>query len=335
MENNIELHLKDKLTDDELKNINLLVMECFKDTPPIAMNTLTLDILNKSFSFEKKTILFYEKKSLVGGIFFSIVNNKFVSLPHFSCSELFYQKGYKDILYKKIFNYLTSNNLDYEIRSFDKLSKYYSDQKVISYLELQDTVDNQMGFFKSKLRSQIKKGSKNNLTIEISGLSYLDKFYKIYSKNMHRLGSPVLSKVFFKNILEAYDNNAYVFIVNYNNIVIGGSIVLSNGKLNEVCWASTSSEYNYLSTNMFLYWEMIKHAVNNNMKIFSFGRSTKDSSTLKFKKQWGVEQKQLYWNVKNEPTIEIKKMTYLQELWKYIPLSIANFIGPIVSKRIY
>lgn len=335
MENNIELYVKDNLTSDELEKISTLILECFNDTPPISMNGLIPDILHQSFDFEKKVILFYNKESLVGGIYFSIVNNKFVSLPHFSCSELFYKLGYKEELYKKLFEYLNTNNLNYEIRSFDKLSKHYSDQKVISYLKLQDTVENQMKFFKSKLRSQIRKGAKNGLTAKVSGITQLDNFYEVYSENMHRLGSPVLSKSFFQNILETYDDKASVFIVYYNNIIIGGSIVLSNGKLDEVCWASTSSEYNYLSTNMFLYWEMIKHSVENKMTIFSFGRSTKDSSTLKFKKQWGVDQKQLYWNVNKEPNIEIKKMTYLQEIWKRMPLFVANFIGPIVSKRIY
>ena len=58
-----------------------------------------------------------------------------------------------------------------------------------------------MSSFKSKLRSQIKKGIKNELTVKINHSDSFNEFYTLYSKSLHRLGTPVNGKDYFKEFL--------------------------------------------------------------------------------------------------------------------------------------
>ena len=71
------------------------------------------------------------------------------------------------------------------------------------------------------------------------------------------------------------------------------------------------------------------------MNIFSFGRCTKNTGTHKFKKQWGCEDVQLYFNFSEEQKGNIKNAIFLMKLWKKIPYKLAMIFGPFITKRIY
>lgn len=203
-------------------------------------------------------------------------------------------------------------------------------------MKLEKTPDEQLKAFKSKLRSQIKKGYKNGLTSVYGGKELLEDFYFVYSHNMHDLGSPVLSKYFFQNILDYYENgSAKIHIVYFNEKPIGAGFVISFIKDIEVCWASTRKKFNYLQPNMVLYWEMISKAIQNNMERFSFGRSTKFSGTHRFKKQWGCEDIQLYFNHSKPQKTNIKNYTFLTKLWRVLPYKLTLLLGPWIAKKIY
>jgi lipid II:glycine glycyltransferase (peptidoglycan interpeptide bridge formation enzyme) len=223
----------------------------------------------------------------------------------------------------------------YEIRETNIISKYYYDKKVLCFLKLNDESNSEWKELSSKLRSQIKKGYKNGITVRMGGEEYLNDFYTIYSTNMHRLGSPVLSKMFFSNLIKDYENGiAKIFLAYFNNIAVAGSIVLSYHNLIEVGWASTLDKYNRFNPNMVLYWEMIKYSIENGLNYFSFGRASKGSGSHKFKLQWGCIETQLYFNY-SEQNIDIRRFKPLAKLWKIVPTSVANKIGPIIRTRLH
>jgi len=289
-------------------------------------------ILQATFNYSSEYSFIKNDDNIIGVLPLLRLKNHFVSVPHFSYGDIITTNDLVTVT-----DVLSQNNINnFEIRSFQKLSEHFDDSKVTSFLHLQTGIDEQFSEFKSKLRSQIRKGYKNELTIEIGNEELLEDFYVVYSKNMHELGSPVLGKVFFKNILQYYKYGyAKVFIVKYNGKAVGGSIVLTYQDFSEVCWASTLREYNRLSPNMVLYWEMIKFAIENNMKIFSFGRGSKGSSTLKFKQQWGTVEKQLYFNFSHPQKINIKRITFLSNIWAILPYRLTLFLGPKIAAKIY
>ncbi len=199
--------------------------------------------------------------------------------------------------------------------------------------------------FKSKLRSQIRKAEKNSLTFEWGDLSRLNEFYNVFSKNMRDLGSPVHSKKWFHSVLHAYGANAKIGLVFKEKVPAGCGIILTAGKKACIPWASTVRELNRFSPNMLLYWKFMEHLADNDYEEFDFGRSTPNEGTYKFKAQWGASPRQLHWhcyNLKNSLNKKAKsqavnpkgKRQVLENIWRQLPVPIANIVGPTLRKHI-
>jgi hypothetical protein len=318
------------LINEELNKI----IESTDSIITIAHNIDLLNILSTFFGYKSDILLFRNNNKLEGFIPIVIIGKKVVSIPHFSYGgylglkklELNQTKLIIDSLERKYGNNIV-------IRDFNKITNFYSEDKVSCFLKLEGNSEKQFNNFTSKLRSQIRKSEKNGLKVSLSNI---DDFFPVYLANMHRLGSPHLSKKFFDKIEKNYKNGEFkIFVVKKENLVISVSIVLTFKNFIEVCWAASYKQYNYLAPNMLIYWKMIQYGIDHNMKIFSFGRSTKNSGPLKFKKQWGAEEIQLIWNFNKAKYFNINQLKFLTFIWKKLPQSLIEILGPFFTKYIY
>ena len=213
--------------------------------------------------------------------------------------------------------------------------------KVRMLLDLPDSSEKLMKSFKSKLRSQIRKPIKEGLKPRIGGLELLDDFYDVFSTNMRDLGSPVHSKHFMKNVIEAFPDKAKIFIIYKENKPIACSLMVGFKHTLENPWASALRKYSSLSSNMLLYWSMIEYACDNGYLLFDFGRSSPDEGTYKFKKLWGAEPESLHWHyislnghVLGEETSEKSRFARTIQYWKRLPVSLTKIVGPYIRKYI-
>jgi hypothetical protein len=295
----------------------------------IAHNPSLAQIFEDSFGYQCEYYFLIENNEIIGLLPGFRIKNRFTSIPMFPSAGIFTgQKEKKISFYESI----TSILRKYEIRDTIKFSKYCNETKILCYVPLENNTDLQWNKLTSDKRNHIRKGYKYGLTIKLGGAELLDDFYNIYSYNMHHLGSPVIEKKFFQNLLENYKYGiAKVFICYHGNIPVGGSIALSYFNLLEVSWASTLINYNKFKPNMVLYWEMIKFSIENGLSYFSFGRSTKNSGAHEFKLRWGALEQQLFFNYSNY-TFDIRNLKPLTILWRKLPLNIANKIGPALRK---
>jgi FemAB-related protein (PEP-CTERM system-associated) len=194
--------------------------------------------------------------------------------------------------------------------------------------------------FKSKLRSQIRKSEKNGLTFVLDNTKVED-FYSVMSMNMRDLGSPVHSRQWFDQVVGNYGSNAHLGIVYLKEKPIGAGMLLSCGGKISIPWASTLRKYNKMAPNMLLYWNFLRYAADNYFSVFDFGRSSPGEGTYKFKTQWGARPKPLYWHIlsltatkSNHTSVANSKRRLVENIWRKLPLSIANFIGPKIRKHI-
>jgi hypothetical protein len=88
-----------------------------------------------------------------------------------------------------------------------------------------------------------------------------------------------------------------------------------------------------------MYYELMLHARKRGMKKFDFGRSKTGSGPYRYKKNWGFEPEPMVYgswsanpsaarNVDPTDSAYAKKI----ELWKKLPLGIANRIGPVIAR---
>ena len=296
-----------------------------------------LDILCESFGYTKDILIVKRNNKFEGFIPLIIVSGigtRVVSMPHFSYGGYL---GNKDLSTNQHIDLIEIIKQKYGenvlIRDFKKISNFTLTEKVAHFLKLEDSSGKQFNNFSSKLRSQIRKATKNGLLVEQSSL---EDFYPIYINNMHRLGSPHLSKTFFRNLLENYSHGeAVVFSVKYGQKHIGSSILLIFKGFSEVTWASTYKDFNHLAPNMILYWKMIEYCIERKIRIFSFGRASKESGSLRFKKQWGGDEIQLVWNYFKPQNVRIEKVKFLSVIWRLLPRFIVKIFGPIFTKFVY
>jgi hypothetical protein len=325
--------LKLVTTKEDLISWEMLVDNAKKDQIiTIAHNPCLINILSDTFGYKPESYLIIESEKVIGILPGVRIGTKYVSIPHFSyggpiCLNEDFMKSSLNELFPK---------QNYDIRSFNLLSEFCNDEKVICYLRLQDTVEKQWEGFKSKLRSQIKKGYSYELETINGGLELLSDFYKVYTQNMLRLGSPPLPKKLFSNILNSYKCGIVnIVVVRINDLAVAAGMTLSYMGFKEICWASSDYRYNKYNVNMVLYWEIIKNSIIEGDKIFSFGRSSKNSNTYKFKLQWEPIVVPLFFNYSFQHKFNIKKLTLLSDIWKKQPRFSSIFFGKIISKYLY
>lgn len=191
----------------------------------------------------------------------------------------------------------------------------------------------------TKRRAQVKRPIREGVEFEYGGVELLDDFYHVFSINMRDLGTPVYSKQFFKTIFNWFPDSSKIAIVRLNGEAVATGFLLGNEQAMEIPWASTLRKVNKIGVNMFLYWNILKTSIELGYKVFDFGRSSKDAGTLRFKKQWGSEEKQLYWYYQLEEGMDVPQMNHsnkkyelMIKTWQKLPLSLCNFLGPHVVK---
>lgn len=207
--------------------------------------------------------------------------------------------------------------------------------KVMMHLQLPDDYDTLVGGFKSKLRSQIRRPAKAGAVATVGGIELLDQFYQVFAENMRDLGTPVYARQFFQKLLACKFLNPEIVIISVTGEPAAAGLLVSDGYRMEIPWASSRRKFNSISANMMLYGEVLRAAVEAGCKVFDFGRSTVDSGTYRFKKQWGAEPIPLNWQYwlaagRDMPGLspDNPKYNLAIKAWQRLPLPVANLIGP-------
>ena len=194
--------------------------------------------------------------------------------------------------------------------------------------------------FSPKLRSQIRRPKREDTQVKLGRLELLNDFYHVFARNMRDLGTPVYSKALFAAILRTFPYNAHILIVYLADKPVAGAFLIGYKESLEIPWASTIRSVNHLSINMLMYWEVLRFAIREKYSYFDFGRSSTDSGTFKFKKQWGAQPKQLYWhywlNNREIPALNPSNPKYklMINVWRNLPIWITKLVGPIVVKNL-
>src|SRR5690606_17395919 len=113
---------------------------------------------------------------------------------------------------------------------------------------------------------------------------------------MRDLGTPVYGRKLFEAILGLW-SEAELLVARLDGKPVGGAFLIRHRDTMEIPWASTVREVNRLGVNMLMYWHALTHAIELGCRFFDFGRSSKDSGTYRFKRQWGAVPAQHYWHV--------------------------------------
>lgn len=228
-----------------------------------------------------------------------------------------------------------------EYREFKRRDGYaVKDNKISMLLDL-ESEEKLWSAVGSKVRAQIKRPLRLDVVSKKGKIDYVDQFYDVMSENMRDLGTPFYSKKFFQDIINEFEEYVTIHVVYLEAKPVGTALVLNFNGIAEIPWASTLRSYNRFGINMYMYWEVLKEAIESGCEKFDFGRSSKDSGTYRFKKQWGALPVQLYWNYWLGEGVEMPavnpdnpKYKLVIACWKKSPLLLTNWLGPKIARSL-
>lgn len=212
--------------------------------------------------------------------------------------------------------------------------------KITLQLELPATFDALSKRLGSKLRSQVKRSEREGVQCRTGTRALINDFYAVFAENMRDLGTPVYPKRFFEAILRRFEQYCQLVVIDWRGQPVAAAFLTFWRGRAEVPWASCRADAKSLGLNMKLYWELLSLSVSRGCSLFDFGRSTVDSGTYRFKRQWGAEPAPMYWyrwqrqGSGGEASTGEEKGKVMQlatTIWQHLPLGIANTLGPLIS----
>ncbi len=212
------------------------------------------------------------------------------------------------------------------------------DQKVTLILSLPREAEHLWRGLQAKVRNQVRKAQKSELTVRWTGAEGLPDFYRVWTENMRDLGSPAHSLRFFRTVFDVFPSTRLA-LVDAGDAVIGGAVCLYFRDTVLVPWASSLRSFFRYCPNNLLYWEVLRAACDAGYQRFDFGRSSYDTGTYRFKKQWGAVEHALSWegwsaHAEAKPIADASHGPYgrAMQLWQRLPLPVANWLGPSIRR---
>jgi len=203
--------------------------------------------------------------------------------------------------------------------------------------ELSGDHEANMNAIPRKQRAMVRKGIKAGLVGELD--DGIDNLYEAYSESVRNLGTPVFPKAHFRAIREEFGDDVDVVTVRHGDRVVAS--VMNYYFRDQVLpfYGGGISAARDLAANDFMYWEVMRRAVERGCRVFDFGRSKVDTGSYRFKKHWGFEPQPLnyeYFLVRAAEMPDLNpnnpKYRIFVNAWKRLPVGLSRAIGPWLAR---
>ena len=190
-----------------------------------------------------------------------------------------------------------------------------------------------------KQRAEVRKSLQSDLTVSVgTGAGDRQAHYSVYAQSVHNLGTPVFPQSLFDAMLDGFGEDADILTVWDKGLPVASVLSFYHNGAVMPYWGGGTFAARYLRANERMYYELMLHARKRGMERFDFGRSKTGSGPYSYKKNWGFEPQPLRyasWTVSGQTPRDINPNSGAYsakiELWKRLPLPIANRLGPLIA----
>lgn len=205
-------------------------------------------------------------------------------------------------------------------------------------MELPRNPDDLMRGFPRDTRYMIRKGQKSGLEAVVDNRQ-LDMFYEIYSRSFSHLGTPVFAKRLFQIVLEELGEQCELTTVWQGRKALASVLSFRFRDWILPYFGGSLVESRPLAANNFMYYEVMKRAVEAGVRYFDFGRSKLGSGSHAFKTQWNMRERPLPYQFflvrrKSMPNYSPAnpKFNLAVSIWKALPLPVTKILGPAMVR---
>ncbi len=215
-------------------------------------------------------------------------------------------------------------------------------QKISSLLVLKPDSAGMWAKLNPNLRRKIGKAAKSGTEWKTGGKELIHDFYRVYVRNICRLGSLPYDKKFFIDLYENYAHGILRFFVVYmDGRPVGSALLIAYLGFYENLFFATLPPFrkHYLSDG--LHWQMIKFSIETHnifnpagqrTGIYSFGRSTLKSSVHRYKSHWPVKDVALRYT---SDLRDVRGNRLLLNVSGFLPCFVIRSFGPYFIRHIY
>lgn len=199
-----------------------------------------------------------------------------------------------------------------------------------------DNDDDNLKAIPRKQRAMVRKGIKAGLTADFD--DDVDGLFAVYAESVRNLGTPVFPRRYFHTLKAVFGDACDVLHIRHGGETVAA--VMSFWWRDQVLpyYGGSRPAARSLAGNDFMYWALMQEAVHRGVQVFDFGRSKQGTGAFSFKKNWGFEPRPMayeYYLVADTAVPEVNpnnpKYRLFIDMWKRLPLPVANLIGPRLS----
>src|SRR5262249_26080504 len=156
-----------------------------------------------------------------------------------------------------------------------------------------------------------------------------------------RLGTPSFPRRHFAALLTHFAGSIDIRETLMDGRVIAAVMTFYFGDRVLPYYGACDPKFNAYAPTTFMYFDLMRCAGCNGYRLFDFGRSKKESGSFDFKAHWGMEVRELPYEVilvgrKSIPNYSPNnpKFRWAIKAWQYLPLPMTRVLGPPLLRLI-
>jgi len=149
----------------------------------------------------------------------------------------------------------------------------------------------------------------------------------------------VFSKRFFRILLDQFGQQCELTVVRHHSRALAGVLSLRFRDGIFPYYGGSLREGRDLAANNFMYWEVMKRAVESGLGYFDFGRSKLGTGAYAFKTQWNMRQRPLpyqFFLVRRQAMPNYSpansRFKLATDSWKRMPFPLTKVLGPALVR---
>jgi FemAB-related protein (PEP-CTERM system-associated) len=191
-----------------------------------------------------------------------------------------------------------------------------------------------------KQRAVVRKAIEANV-LEDSVEQDPRHFFPLYAFSMRNMGTPVFGWRFFSLLMEEFAGVCDCLTISHQGKPISSVLNFYFRDAVMPYYTGCQPEARDLGANDMMYWRLMRRAHERGFKTFDFGRSKFGTGPFSFKKNWGFEPQPIRHEFCVKGGGEVPEINPLNpkyrlfiNVWKRLPLGVANILGPQVVRHI-
>ena len=189
-------------------------------------------------------------------------------------------------------------------------------------------------------RAEIKRAEDFALTTTAgSDRAHRDAHYRVFSESYRNLGTPVFSPLLFEAALDEYGADADIVLVRKDGRPLAALLSLYFKGVCQPYWGGGTAEARDWRANDFVYFELMRRAIERGCTHADFGRSKVGTGAWQRKRIWRFDETPLVYGVRTADGAAPRQMNpssprYRLQVaaWQKLPLWLADRVGPLIAR---